>query len=41
MGQVSNNANTSKAKVTRDKHTGRYSVSVPKGKKVKVVRHFS
>jgi hypothetical protein len=43
IGQVSNNANTntSKAKVTRDKDTGRYSVSVPKGKKIKVVRAFS
>jgi hypothetical protein len=43
MGQISNNANTntSKAKVTRDKNTGRYSVSVPKGKKIKVVRRFS
>jgi hypothetical protein len=43
IGQVSNNANTntSKATVTRDKNTGRYSVSVPKGKKIKVVRRFS
>jgi hypothetical protein len=43
IGQVSNNANTntSKVKVTRNKDTGRYSVSVPKGKKIKVVRRFS
>lgn len=43
IGQVSNNANTntSKAKVTKDKDTGRYSVSVPKGKKITVVRRFS
>jgi hypothetical protein len=43
IGQISNNANTntSKVKVTRDKNTGRYSVSVPKGKKIKVVRRFS
>ena len=42
IGQVSNNANTntSEVKVTRDS-SGRYSVDVPKGKKVKVIRRFS